>query len=446
MKRFLFMALMTLICLFAGCKKDILIDSPAEGATIIEYAETIAQQYGDTSDYGIAYGIAELICEKRKLLGFEADEFAVASLDADNVWLLDFSRPEFDSSFLGNEYVKAAESLSLQFCKYVFNTYGWNKLEALLQSTPDDTVKVALKNEWLEIDGCTVKYEPVAAYAFTVNNNEYKDDYPYYVQEDGYNMFFSLKDINEAGFKNYFEGYRPIHNLAADEFKEAGALFWRDNKRTDSVVDIYTDFLKEEELKGAEYFCDADRIVLYHNWEKASGTLIHEYVHFLDADNILFTSNAVLESYTEEFAVYEYSGKMRQYSYINQDVNYVALEQLGIYDREKESIDIELLNDYNATLFYMGEAELWVSVDHYKTIRNDGREYYAYLELPYYAAASFYKFLMEKYGEERVHEASGLYHEFSSLWGDDYPSLYKEWGEGLLEKYEDKLMAVKKEK
>lgn len=443
MKRFLFMALMTLICLFAGCKNDIPIDNPADSATITEYAETITQQYGDNSDFGIAYGIAELICEKRKLLEFEADYCDVASMNADNVWLLDLSRPEFDSSFLGNEYVKVAESLSLQFCKYVYDTYGWNKLETLLQSTPDDAEKVAIKKEWLEKEGCTVMYEPVAAYSFVINDNEYKDDYPYYVSEDGYNMFFSLKDINEAGFKAYFEGYRPIHNLAADDFKEAGALFWRDNKRTDSVADIYTDFLKEEELKGAEYFLDVDRIVLYHNWEMALGALVHEYVHFLDADNILFTSNAVLESYTEEFAVYEYSGKMRQCSYINENVDFMALEKLGIYDREKEYYDIALLNDYNATLFYMGEVELWCSVDYYKTIRNDGREYYAYLELPYYAASSFYKFLMEKYGEERVHEASGINHEFSALWGDDYPSLYKEWGEGLLEKYEEKLLSVK---
>lgn len=410
------------------------------------YREILKEVCGKDSDYCMLYGTTAVLCRDAGLAGFEenAEEKPLSELvNEENIYLLDFTLPLFEDKFISADDAELTKVLVQRFCEYVYDKYGFEKLKSLLLTAADDEERVTLKNEWLKENGVSLAYEPFACYNYAFNDNRYSEKYPYVVHEENYNMFFKTIDVNAIGYKDYMAGYEDIHKYAPDDFKDAQEKYWRNtDKDTFVPVNIYTMFEKDEEDDvdnlsdrfAAFYNYIENRIVLYKNWDEAKWTLVHEYIHYIDREHKQSIDGTVREAYTEELAAYECRNYLRELAITKWYIDY--FEGMDVVDPGTGLLDNETFLEICAYMNYTGISQGWSSITLGAGAEwTEERTIIYFSEMSYQAAASFYHFLVEKFGEKKVHLASGDIIDFVKLFEGDYASLYKEWGERLTEKY-----------
>lgn len=411
------------------------------------YREILKEVCGKDSDYGMLYGTTAVLCRDAGLAEFEenAEEKPLSELvNEENIYLLDFTLPLFEDKFISADDAELTKVLVQRFCKFVYDKYGFEKLKSLLLTPADDEERVTLKNEWLIESGVSLVYEPFACYNYAFNDNRQNEKYPYVVHEENFNMFFKTIDVTAMGYKDFMAGYADIHKYAPDDFRDVQEHYWK-NLDDDTIAppDIYTKFQKDGrddfyDRFSAMYDKSINQIEIYGDWDMAKWALVHEYVHYIDRHHWYGVDSMVLEAYTEELAVYECRNYLRQQFLTGYCEGY--FEGIDVLNPETGLFDASVYNDLQAVAMYTGTDKEWESLTGGVTERwTKDRTKVLFSEMSYHAASSFYHFLTEKLGEKKVHFASGKLIEFYELFEGDYESLYREWGDGLVEKYGDHL-------
>ena len=411
------------------------------------YREILKEVCGKDSDFGMLYGTTAALCQDAGLAGYEeqAEEVPLSELvNEDTIYLLDFTLPLFEDKFISTDDAELTKVLVQRFCKFVYDRYGFEKLKNLLLTPADDEERVTLKNEWLKESGVSLTYEPFACYNYAFNDNRQNEKYPYVVHEENFNMFFKTIDVTAMGYKDYMAGYSDVHKYAPDDFRDVQEHYWK-NLDDDTIAppDIYTMFEMDgrDDFYGrfsAVYDVGLKQIDLFGDWNVAKWALVHEYVHYIDRYHCYGVDSMVIEAYTEEIAGYKCRNYLRQQFLTRICEGY--FEGIDVLNPETGLFDVSVYNDLEAVAIYTGTKKEWGSITAGVTEKwTKDRTKILFSEMSYHAASSFYHFLTEKLGEKKVHFASGQLIEFYKLFDGDYESLYKEWGDGLVEKYGDHL-------
>ena len=124
----------------------------------------------------------------------------------------------------------------------------------------------------------------VGRYKVVPNDNERKDTYPYVLRTESSAWYLAAADIELMGEEAFYKGLEDILSYAeadmTDARKALTGRIWEDVP----PVEIRTDFCGKAEISqdaGAYYNGLANMIKLFHSWDMAKFSLLHEYVHYL---------------------------------------------------------------------------------------------------------------------------------------------------------------------
>ena len=124
----------------------------------------------------------------------------------------------------------------------------------------------------------------VGNYKVVLNDNERKDTYPYVVRTENAAWYLAGADIELMGEEAFYKGLEDILLYTeadmTDARKALTGRIWEDVP----PVELRTDFCGKAEISqdaGAYYNGLANMIKLFHSWDMAKFSLLHEYVHYL---------------------------------------------------------------------------------------------------------------------------------------------------------------------
>ncbi len=406
------------------------LDSNVDG--LRQYVDAFVECHEDT-DYGLAYGLAAVLCEELEICDVSAvytdEELTTYFSDEEQIYLLDFTLPMFETYFFDEETVAYVQAAAVSFAEYMNEQGELDELyQICLSDTDEDEAKlVELKNEWLTNLGVENVYEPFAVLPFEYSDRTEWEEYPYVMSDVEANWYFHPDDVKEYGYKAFVEEYLITEELMVQDFPEARGVF--ENYLPDEVpsIDICTMFYTEQDTFNAYY--NGTGIELYKNWGKVKHSLLHEYVHYLTlgvTDMVLY-SGALAEGIAEEAAVWGCTNHLRKTD-LQSTYDKEVWGESVLWDEEEDLINVQKLTLAMAQEYYSG---LRVG-KFYGTVSADGIERAEEIngigQLSYSEMASLTHYLMELYGRDAVCEGFYNYDSFMKLVGKDFTELYDEWG------------------
>lgn len=452
-KRFNILAIGALIALtIIGCGKNetqAMIENRAtlqtwysavteEGAEINShqgYVEQFVEAHESDIDYGLAYGITAVLGEELELCEANSDytneELAAYFSDEEQMYLLDFTLPMFETYFFDEDTVAYVQAAAISFAEYM-NAQG--ELDELYQiclsdADEDATKLVEMKNEWLDAIGVDEDYVPLAKVTFAYNDVKLPEEYPYVMSDTEANWYFHPDDVKEYGYKAFIEEYLAIEELMVSDFPEARELLENFLPEEVEKVDICTMFYKSSGAEGGIYSTLENHIELYYTWETARMSLLHEYVHYLSMGEtrMVLASGALAEGIAEEAAVWGCENRMRADA-LSSMYDAEEMRQVGVYDEEKGRISYERMTYSLANSWYVGELDgmEYLSMSYDSKVRSGKVKTLS--ELSYQEIASLTHYLIELYGRDAVYESFYEYDRFMELIGKEFIELYDEWG------------------
>ena len=202
-------------------------------------------------------------------------------------------------------------------------------------------------------------------------------------------------------------------------------------------IDIYTDFCghaEGDEIFGAFYYGSRREIRLFHDWDHAARSLLHEYVHYL---SFTCTDRPISEGLFGE-GVAEYVSHFACRNRMDRNASKRALspEELQMA-AECHLLDEDGCMDPRRTYLYNAEiirSPMALGAK-YNTITSavmtrDERlnESPSYTTISYYEAGAMMAFLVESFGEEQVFSHWGMDpFDLKEVFGKDFEELYQEW-------------------
>lgn len=262
--------------------------------------------------------------------------------------------------------------------------------------------------------------------------------YPYIIQTEYAVWHLSADDMELLGAEAYCEGLERILKDQDADFADARELLRPWLQEEIPPIDIYTDFsghAEGDEIFGAIYRGPNRDIRLFHDWEMAGRSLLHEYVHYLSitctdrpASEGLFREGVA--EYVSNFAC---RNRMIRTAALNSQSEAVA--EMGRYNLldEDGAVDPARLYLFNAELIRSDAALGSV----YNTITNavmtrDERinRNPSPTTISYFEAGSMIAYLVETCGEEQVfghwdQDPSAL----AEVFGRDFAELYWDWAD-----------------
>jgi len=399
------------------------------------YVEQFASAHEADIDYGLAYAITAVLCEELELCEVTADyteeELAAYFSDEEQMYLLDFTLPMFETYFFDEETVAYVQAAAVSFAEYMNEQGELDELYqiCLLDTEEDETKLVELKNEWLTNLGVENEYEPFAVLPFEHNGRRELKEYPYVMSDTEANWYFHPDDVKEYGYKAFIEEYLETRELMVLDFPEARVLFKNFLPEEVEKVDVCTMFYKQSGPEGGLYSTLENRIELYYTWETAKRSLLHEYAHYLSmgATKMVLSSGALAEGIAEEAAIWGCENRMRAES-LRSMYDVEEMRQAGLYDEEKDRISYEKMAYSLANSLYVGELDgmEYLSMSYDLKVRSGKVKTLS--ELSYQEMASLTHYLVELYGRDAVYEGFYEYDSFMELIGKEFIELYDEWG------------------
>ncbi len=409
-----------------------------EGAEINShqgYVEQLVEAHESNIDYGLAYGITAVLCEELELCEvtdvYTNEELAVYFSDEEQMYLLDFTLPMFETYFFDEDAVVYVQAAAVSFAEYM-NEHG--KLDKLYQislsdADEDATKLIEMKNEWLDAIGVEEDYVPFEELSFAHNNTKLPEEYPYVMSDTEANWYFYPDDVKEYGYKAFIEEYLATRELMVLDFPEARELLEKFLPEEVEKVDICTKFYEKSGAEGGIYSTLENHIELYYTWETARSSLLHEYVHYLSMGEtrMVLASGALAEGIAEEAAVWGCENRMRADA-LSSMYDAEEMRQVGVYDEEKERISYERMTYSLANSWYAGELDgmEYLSMSYDSKVRFGKAKTLS--ELSYQEIASLTHYLIELYGRDVVYENFYEYDSFMELIGKEFIEFYDEWG------------------
>lgn len=400
--------------------------------TFDDYFDIYTKKLEDRYDYGITWGLVSQVISGEHQS--KVDDWTTV-ITSSNAHLLDFSRPIMEGLFVNAEESMVAKDAALSFCDYIDSVYGFEKLIELSKSNIDDPEKIKLKNEWLKSIGSGVEYSPAAPYVFVCNEGNDKDEYPYYIPSESYDLYLATEDIKDEDYRDFFWYYLKTSEYWEEDMRDAREVYFGSNRDVPKV-NMYTCFTKSpshSEFAG-EY--NDDKIYLYGSFQNAVTIFTHEYTHHLQKEDNSKSSLSMIphvcainEGYAEELCNYEY----RRVAF-NSLFDKEEIRKAGLWDEANDCINLGLMADAEAYIEASREGIPYLSVSYTKETTDGSVKPYIYLSYP--EMASLVHYLKVTKGEELVRDAFLDEKKFEALLDGGYEETYKKWVAFLKEEIE----------
>ncbi len=261
--------------------------------------------------------------------------------------------------------------------------------------------------------------------------------YPYLVRTENAVWHLSADDMELLGQEAYCTGLELLLQGQEADFAEARTVLapwiWEEIP----PIDIYTDFCghaEGDEIFGAFYYGSRREIRLFHDWDFAARSLLHEYVHYL---SFTCTDRPISEGLFGE-GVAEYVSRFACRNRMDREASKRALSPEELQTAaECHLLDEDGCMDPRRTYLYNAEiirSPVALGAK-YGTITNavmtrDERlnESPSYTTISYFEAGSILAFLVESFGEEQVFSHWGMDpFDLKEVFGKDFGELYREW-------------------
>ncbi len=359
----------------------------------------------------------------------------------DNLYLLDFALPMFETHYFEEETVQYAKDAAAAFVGYCIQTQGIEKAYELCDTSKAEEL-VALKNDWLAELGVTAAYEQFTDLVFSYNNGG-DTDFPYVIKGELANWYFQKEDVVENGYKTFIEECEAINPLMTADFSDAQQVLKAYTGDEVPAVDIYTVFTENEKYSAysqyaAIYNPQSDGIFLFRDWVKTRENLLHEYVHYLTLGNgkaFSSASNGLVEGWTEAVAVFSCENRMKtEYltKYVSEE-ELAAYQEVGVWDEERNQVDLQKLCYYWGAYFVQADETFeYGSLGQQIITKPEKITLYA---MSYDAGASLAEYLTEQYGMDAVISACMEQGKIEELCGKSFEDIYNDWAVWNEEKY-----------
>lgn len=181
-----------LICVFVGCAKSnsmawlektealqqwyALVQADVEENTSMqEYVDLFLDCHEEELDYGMAYITTSVLCETLDLYEVATEisdeELVQYFSDAENLYLLDFTMPMFETYYFEEDTVKYVQAATVSFASFLREKESVANIYQLCTTATSEEITM-WKNNWLESIGVEGLYEPHAVLAFERNDEK----------------------------------------------------------------------------------------------------------------------------------------------------------------------------------------------------------------------------------------------------------------------------------
>lgn len=397
-----------------------------------DYYDIYKEMIGNQCDAGMSQAVVSYIVSGYKV---EKNVDLSTLIKEENSYILDFSLPIMEKVFVSEDNSETAKEMALRFCAYIDSVYGFEKLIELSKSNIDDPEKIKLKNEWLKSIGSGVEYSPAAPYVFVCNEGNDKDEYPYYIPSESYDLYLATADIKDEDYRDFFWYYLKTSEYWEEDMRDAREVYFGSNRDVPKVK-MYTCFTKSpghSEFAG-EY--NDDKIYLYGSFQNAVIIFTHEYTHHLQKEENSKSSLRMIphvcamnEGYADELCNYEY----RRVAF-NSLFDKEEIRKAGLWDEANDCVNLGLMTDAEAYIEASREGIPYLSVSYTNETTDDSVKPYIYLS--YSEMASLVHYLKATKGEELVRDAFLDEKKFETLFDGGYEETYKKWVAFLKEEIE----------
>ena len=276
----------------------------------------------------------------------------------------------------------------------------------------------------------------VGRYKVVPNDNERKDTYPYVLRTESSAWYLAAADIELMGEEAFYKGLEDILSYAeadmTDARKALTGRIWEDVP----PVEIRTDFCGKAEISqdaGAYYNGLANMIKLFHSWDMAKFSLLHEYVHYL---TIHCAEKKTMHYFYIE-TVAEYVSKFVCENRMIRSIDFSNSDQPELNALAEIWDDFDQVKYRNACLsesdaFARGlyDEQPYSCVGQYMTVRKADKRLPDHLyELSYAEADSMALYLIETGGEETYLDNWDIVdeEELAGLYGYTLAELMTAW-------------------
>ncbi|MBR0039993.1 MAG: hypothetical protein IJP64_01285 [Oscillospiraceae bacterium] len=359
------------------------------------------------------------------------EELAAFYSSPENLYLLDLTLPLLEEGYVDADTAAFARASALSLTRYARNAG---------KAAPDDLVGdgeelVELKNGWLDAIGATEDYTPFAPLHFERSTIIDADVYPFMVRGSSANWYFSLEDVREQGYVDFFSSYLRFAPLAERDFADAREYLKdhlpEDNPPVKICVGFHQGNVTTSWFSAEFQYADNDhnRIQLYHDWDSAAYSLLHEYVHYLRREESL-PSAFCTEAITEEISTFECENRLQMLCSFDRE-NKEAFLSYGVWDEENDCLNYRNYEIMAAASYYMGYSGTYISIARYAVTHP---EKMSWNYLSYEEGACLARYITELYGKDALLECS-TNADLDELIGKPVDEFYREFGEWLLDRY-----------
>ena len=268
------------------------------------------------------------------------------------------------------------------------------------------------------------------------NEGAAAESYPYLVRTENAVWHLSRDDMELLGQEAYCEGMEKLMQDAEADFTEARELLapwlWEEIP----PVDIYTDFsghMEESKMFGAYYRSQRD-IRLFHDWNVAGQSLLHEYVHYLsfgctDKPIIMDLWADGLAEYVSRYACRDRMARRSSLAMMDPETVEQA-RRYGLLD-EDGCLDPLRLLLFEAERVKAPEnvGQKYGSISQTLIIRTERmNEHPSYTTISYSEAGAILAYLVETYGGELVFGHWDMEpRDMEEVYGKGFEELYRDW-------------------
>ena len=276
----------------------------------------------------------------------------------------------------------------------------------------------------------------VGRYKVVPNDNERKDTYPYVLRTESSAWYLAAADIDLMGEEAFYKGLEDILSYAeadmTDARKALTGRIWEDVP----PVEIRTDFCGKAEISqdaGAYYNGLANMIKLFHSWDMAKFSLLHEYVHYLtihcaEKKTMHYFYIETVAEYVSKFVCENRMIRSIDFSNSDQPELNALAEIWGDFDQVKYRN--ACLSESDAFARGLHDERPFSCVGQYVTVRKADKRLPDHLhELSYAEADSMALYLIETGGEEKYLDHWDILdeEELAGLYGCTVAELMTAW-------------------
>ena len=248
----------------------------------------------------------------------------------------------------------------------------------------------------------------VGRYKVVPNDNERKGTYPYVLRTENSAWYLAAADIDLMGEEAFYKGLEDILSYTeadmTDARKALTGRIWEDVP----PVEIRTDFCGKAEISqdaGAYYNGLANMIKLFHSWDMAKFSLLHEYVHYLtihcaEKKTMHYFYIETVAEYVSKFVCENRMIRSMDFSHADQPQLKALAEIWSDFDQVKYRN--ACLSESDAFARGLYDERPYSCVGQYMTVRKADKRLPDHLyELSYAEADSMALYLIGRDGEEK---------------------------------------------